>query len=217
MVWHAVFLPPSPPVHRLTHPTHHKMDSNITELHALVEQAHREQGESMLALRSRARARFGTQLRACLGRAARSSWRMPEYQLARIGGTGALGLALGSLYWPMTQETVSGLVSFIALVFLSTTFVSSINATSVLQAVALEKPSFARERFNRIYNVMAYVAAAFLVEVPWVLLQALCYMATFYTTCGCVRGALAGCFLWLLWVLGVVGRDSQCGSIGLNW
>lgn len=33
---------------------------------------------------------------------------------------------------------------------------------------------------------MAYVAAAFLVEVPWVLVQALVYMATFYTTCGYV-------------------------------
>lgn len=78
---------------------------------------------------------------------------MPQYQLARIGGTGVLGLALGSLYWNMSQSTVSGLVSFIALVFLATTFVSSINATAVLQIVALEKPSFARERFNRMYVV----------------------------------------------------------------
>lgn len=86
---------------------------------------------------------------------------MPQYQLARIGGTGALGLALGSLYWNMSQATVSGLVSFIALVFLATTFVSSINATAVLQIVALEKPSFARERFNRMY-VLAWLSGGVL-------------------------------------------------------
>lgn len=105
----------------------------------------------MASLHSRTRASFPLQLRACLLRAARSSWRMPEYQLARIGGTAALGLVLGSLYWDLSQETVAGLVSFIALIFLATTFVSSINATAVLQVVALEKPSFARERFNQMY------------------------------------------------------------------
>lgn len=140
-------LTPIPTTH--TQPYH----SDLAELHAVVARAHEEQGESMALLRSRIRARFLPQLRACFLRAARASWRMPEYQLARIGGTGALGLALGSLYWNMSQATVSGMVSFIALVFLATTFVSSINATSVLQTVALEKPSFARERFNRMYVV----------------------------------------------------------------
>lgn len=200
----------------------HNNNSTIAELHNVVEVTRREQGENMAALRSRARARFPTQLHACLLRAVRASWRMPEYQLARIGGTGCLGLALGSLYWRMTQETVAGLVSFIALLFLATTFVSSINATSVLQAVALEKPSFARERFNRMYNVMAYVAAAFLVEVPWVLLQALVYLAAFYPTCGYnpapwrVGWFFSFSFLYMVRGLWPEGRGRACVRVQLT-
>lgn len=137
----------------------------------------------MTTLKSRERASLRCQLTANLTRAWRSYWRMPQYQLARLGGVAAMGLVLGSLYFQQTQETVSGLVSFIALIFLATTFVANINSTSVLQVVALEKTSFCRERFNNMYSVAAYCASWFLVEIPYVFAQMVLYMVTFYPTC----------------------------------
>ena len=53
--------------------TPHPTLSNRTELREVVARAHEEQGESMAMLRSRTRARFLPQLRACFLRAARGT------------------------------------------------------------------------------------------------------------------------------------------------
>ncbi len=157
--------------------------TNLETLAALTEPPTEAQLAVMVSLKRRERATFGKQLGACTRRAWRSMWRMPEYQLARVGGCAAMGLVLGSLYFRQTQDNVAGLVSFIALFFLATTCVSNINSTAVLQIVALEKTSFCRERFNHMYQVSAYTLSWFLCEIPWVALQTLVYTLTFYPTC----------------------------------
>jgi hypothetical protein len=157
--------------------------SNLETLQALIQPPSDAQLAVMASVKSRKRASFGRQLVACTRRAWRSLWRMPEYQIARVLGCGVMGLILGSLYFRQTQDSVSGLVSFIALLFLATTCISNINSTAVLQVVALEKTSFCRERYNQMYQVAAYTLSWFLCEIPWVFLQTIVYTLTFYPTC----------------------------------
>lgn len=157
--------------------------SNLETLQELTQPPSDAQLAVMASVKSRERATFGRQLAACTRRAWRSLWRMPEYQIARVLGCGVMGLILGSLYFRQTQDDVSGLVSFMALLFLATTCVSNINSTAVLQVIALEKTSFCRERYNQMYQVAAYTLSWFLCEIPWVFLQTFVYTITFYPTC----------------------------------
>ena len=125
---------------------------------------------------------FPTQLYHCTVRAWRTSWRLPSYQWARLGGSGAMALVLGSVYHKQKQESVTDLVGYLGLVFIMLTFTACINSTSVLELIHQERPSFNRERFAGCYSVTAYALAWLLVEIPYVLLQSLLFLGLLYFT-----------------------------------
>lgn len=117
-------------------------DSELsTTIHAALRRLVRQQrllhpiGDSSTALLLRApeRPRFTTQLAVCVRRAWRTYWRLPDYQWARLGGTGAMAVILGSVYHFQRQETVADIVGFIALIYIAQTFTACINSTAVLE------------------------------------------------------------------------------------
>ena len=125
---------------------------------------------------------FPTQLYHCTLRTWRTSWRLPSYQWARLGGSSAMALVLGSVYHKQKQESVSDLVGYLGLIFIALTFTACINSTSVLELIHQERPSFNRERFAGCYSVAAYAVAWLLVEIPYVLLQSLLFLDILYFT-----------------------------------
>lgn len=123
---------------------------------------------------------FGTQLYYCTLRAWRTSWRLPSYQWARLGGSSAMALVLASVYHRQRQENVSDLVGYLGLVFIMLTFTACVNSTSVLELIHQERPSFNRERFAGSYSVGAYALSWLLVEIPYVIVQSSLFLNILY-------------------------------------
>uniref|UniRef100_H3GK60 ABC transporter domain-containing protein n=1 Tax=Phytophthora ramorum TaxID=164328 RepID=H3GK60_PHYRM len=113
-------------------------------------------------------------------------WRTPTYNLTRLMISVMLGALLGIIYQATDYTTFTGANAGVGLVFISTVFLGIIGFNSVMPVAADERTAFYRERASETYHALWYFIAGTLVEIPYVLLSALCFCAIFFPSVGFV-------------------------------
>ncbi|KAG6586998.1 ABC transporter G family member 31 [Phytophthora cinnamomi] len=111
-------------------------------------------------------------------------WRTPTYNLTRLMISVLLGAILGFIYQATDYTTFTGANAGAGLVFISTVFLGIIGFNSVMPVVAEERTAFYRERASETYHALWYFIAGTLVEIPYVMLSALCFSIIFFPSVG---------------------------------
>ncbi|KAK3416796.1 hypothetical protein EUGRSUZ_H02558 [Eucalyptus grandis] len=126
-----------------------------------------------------------TQLMACLWKQRWSYWRNPPYTAVRFLFTIVTALMFGTMFWDLgskttrSQDLINAMGSMYGALFLGVQ-----NAASVQPVVAVERTVFYRERAAGMYSALPYALAQVLIEVPYVLVQAISYGIIVYAMIG---------------------------------
>ncbi|XP_030526171.1 pleiotropic drug resistance protein 1-like isoform X2 [Rhodamnia argentea] len=127
-----------------------------------------------------------TQLMACLWKQNWSYWRNPPYTAVRFLFTIFIALLFGTMFWDLGSKTTrqQDLINAMGSMYSAVLFIGIQNASSVQPVVAVEKTVFYRERAAGMYSALPYALAQVLIEVPYVLVQAISYGIIVYTMIG---------------------------------
>ncbi|KAI9122317.1 hypothetical protein K1719_007006 [Acacia pycnantha] len=129
---------------------------------------------------------FFTQCMACLWKQYWSYWRNPLYTAVRFLYSLAVSVVFGSMFWNLgsnikkQQDILNAMGSMYAAVL----FLGIKNANAVQPVVAVERTVFYRERAAGMYSPLPYACAQVLIELPYVLLQAVVYGIIVYAMIG---------------------------------
>uniref|UniRef100_A0A383WGZ5 ABC transporter domain-containing protein n=1 Tax=Tetradesmus obliquus TaxID=3088 RepID=A0A383WGZ5_TETOB len=106
-----------------------------------------------------------------------SYWRNPGYNATRIVFCVVLAVLLGTIYLWMGQRraSMSDVTNIMGALFICITFLGTSNASGVQPIVATERPVFYRELAAGMYSPLPFAVAQVLVELPYVIVQALLY------------------------------------------
>ncbi|XP_042438786.1 ABC transporter G family member 42-like isoform X2 [Zingiber officinale] len=123
------------------------------------------------------------QFRACLWKQWLTYWRSPDYNLVRFFFTLITALLLGSIFWRigLKRGSSNNLRIVIGAMYAAVMFVGVNNSGTVQPLVATERTVFYRERSAGIYSALPYALSQVLVEIPFVLVQALYYSIIIYS------------------------------------
>ncbi|XP_042434500.1 ABC transporter G family member 42-like isoform X2 [Zingiber officinale] len=123
------------------------------------------------------------QFRACLWKQWLTYWRSPDYNLVRFFFTLITALLLGSIFWRigLKRGSSNNLRIVIGAMYAAVMFVGVNNSGTVQPLVATERTVFYRERSAGIYSALPYALSQVLVEIPYVLVQALYYSIIIYS------------------------------------
>ncbi|XP_039165952.1 pleiotropic drug resistance protein 3 [Eucalyptus grandis] len=126
------------------------------------------------------------QLVACLWKQHLSYWRSSEYNLVRLLFMVVASLLFGALFWQKGQhiETEQDLFNIFGSMFIAIIFLGVNNCSTVLPHVATERTVLYRETFAGMYSSSAYSLAQVMIEVPYILLQTVLYVAITYPMIG---------------------------------
>ncbi|KAK7245297.1 hypothetical protein RIF29_40136 [Crotalaria pallida] len=129
---------------------------------------------------------FFTQCMACLWKQHWSYWRNPPYNALRFLYTTAVALLFGTIFWNLgskikkQQDLFNAMGSMYAAVLL----LGIKNANSAQPLVAVERTVFYREKAAGMYSALAYAFAQVVIELPYVLAQAVVYGIIVYAMIG---------------------------------
>ncbi|KAJ4823603.1 hypothetical protein Tsubulata_026482 [Turnera subulata] len=129
---------------------------------------------------------------ACLWKQHLSYWRSPEYNLARFMFMIFSSLLFGIVFWQKGKDinNEQDLINILGQMYIAVIFLGINNCTTVLPYVATERTVLYRENFAGMYSPWAYSFAQVTIEVPYVLLQAILYVAITYPSIGYYWSAL---------------------------
>ncbi|KAK3416804.1 hypothetical protein EUGRSUZ_H02564 [Eucalyptus grandis] len=127
-----------------------------------------------------------TQLMACLWKQHWSYWRNPPYTAVRFLFTISIAIMFGTMFWDLGSKTTRSQDLFNAMgsMYAALVFLGIQNASSVQPVVAVERTVFYRERAAGMYSALPYALAQVLIEVPYVLMQAISYGIIVYVMIG---------------------------------
>ncbi|KAF8009149.1 hypothetical protein BT93_J0209 [Corymbia citriodora subsp. variegata] len=127
-----------------------------------------------------------TQLMACLWKQHWSYWRNPPYTAVRFLFTIFIALMFGTMFWDLGSKMnrSQDLVNAMGSMYSAVIFLGVQNASSVQPVVAVERTVFYRERAAGMYSALPYALAQVLIEVPYVVVQAISYGIIVYTMIG---------------------------------
>ncbi|KAL3726504.1 hypothetical protein ACJRO7_031406 [Eucalyptus globulus] len=127
-----------------------------------------------------------TQLMACLWKQHWSYWRNPPYTAVRFLFTVFIALMFGTMFWDLGSKTTRSqdLMNAMGSMYAAVIFLGVQNAASVQPVVAVERTVFYRERAAGMYSALPYALAQVLIEVPYVLVQAISYGIIVYAMIG---------------------------------
>ncbi|URD80069.1 Pleiotropic drug resistance protein [Musa troglodytarum] len=122
------------------------------------------------------------QFKACLWKQWWTYWRSPDYNLVRFFFTLVTALLLGSIFWRIGQRrgSATSLRIVIGAMYAAVMFVGVNNCATVQPLVAIERTVFYRERAAGMYSALPYALAQVLVEIPYVITQAVYYSVIVY-------------------------------------
>ncbi|XP_051124588.1 pleiotropic drug resistance protein 3-like isoform X2 [Andrographis paniculata] len=128
---------------------------------------------------------FG-QFKTCLWKQYWSYWRSPSYNLMRLIYMIAASFIYGFLFWDHAKkiQNQQSLFTLLGAMHGAAIFCGIINSKTVLKYISTERPVFYRERFAGMYASWAYSAAQVIIEIPYVLAQALAFTVITYPMIG---------------------------------
>ncbi|XP_022872901.1 pleiotropic drug resistance protein 3-like [Olea europaea var. sylvestris] len=126
------------------------------------------------------------QFKSCLWKQHWSYWRSPSYNLMRSIYMLFSSLLFGFLFWDQGKKihTQQSLFTVLGSMFSATLFCGINNSSSVLSYVSTERTVFYRERFAGMYASWVYPAAQVIIEIPYLLAQALAFTVITYPMIG---------------------------------
>ncbi|KAF7818005.1 pleiotropic drug resistance protein 3-like [Senna tora] len=126
------------------------------------------------------------QFKSCLWKQHLSYWRNPAYNLLRLLYTFVSSLLLGVLFWNQGQkiDNQQDVFNIFGSMYAATLFLGINNCSTVLYYVDRERTVMYRERFAGMYSSWAYSLAQLGVEVPYLFIQAVLYVAITYPMIG---------------------------------
>uniref|UniRef100_A0A6N2MYY0 ABC transporter domain-containing protein n=1 Tax=Salix viminalis TaxID=40686 RepID=A0A6N2MYY0_SALVM len=141
-----------------------------------------EKGSKELHFSSRFPQNAWQQFKACLWKQELSYWRSPKYNLVRLLFIIVSSLMFGALLWRKGQkiDDEQDLIFNILGFFIFIQFTGIGNCSSVMPFVAPERATVYRERFAGMYSPWAYSFAQVVVEIPYILLQAVLFLVITY-------------------------------------
>ncbi|XP_077211685.1 pleiotropic drug resistance protein 1-like [Tasmannia lanceolata] len=129
---------------------------------------------------------FPTQCMACLWKQHWSYWRNPPYVAVRFFFTMFIALMFGTMFWNLGSKTTrqQDLFNAMGSMYAAVLFLGVQNASSVQPVVAVERTVFYRERAAGMYSALPYAFAQVMIEIPYVLSQAVVYGVIVYAMIG---------------------------------
>ncbi|KAJ1416661.1 P-loop containing nucleoside triphosphate hydrolase [Sesbania bispinosa] len=127
-----------------------------------------------------------TQCMACLWKQHWSYWRNPIYTAIRFLYSTAVAVLLGSMFWNLGSkiEKQQDLFNAMGSMYAAVLLIGIKNANAVQPVVAIERTVFYRERAAGMYSAFPYAFAQVLIELPYVLVQAVVYGFIIYAMIG---------------------------------
>ncbi|GIL61720.1 hypothetical protein Vafri_16118 [Volvox africanus] len=131
---------------------------------------------------------FGSQVRVLLRKFNLAYWRAPGYNFMRVGMTLVTSFIYAAVYWGEGKvpnpASIANVQNVMGIMFASSNFLGMVNLMSVMPVVGYERVVFYRERAASMYDPFAYGAAIALVEMPYLLAQALTFVPIIYFMIG---------------------------------
>ncbi|EXC25845.1 Pleiotropic drug resistance protein 1 [Morus notabilis] len=129
---------------------------------------------------------FMTQCMACLWKQRWSYWRNPPYTAVRFLFTTFIALMFGTMFWDVASDTkkVQDVNNAFGSMYAAVFFVGVQNAMSVQPVVSIERAVFYRERAAGMYAAFPYTFGQVMVEIPYLLCQAVVYCLLVYSMIG---------------------------------
>ncbi|KAI3445471.1 hypothetical protein Pfo_002136 [Paulownia fortunei] len=126
------------------------------------------------------------QFKSCLWKQHLSYWRSPSYNLMRSIYMLFAAFLFGLLFWDQGKKihNQQSLFTLLGSVYSSTLFCGINNSSSVLPYVSTERTVLYRERFAGMYASWAYSAAQVVIEIPYLLAQAIAFTVITYPMIG---------------------------------
>ncbi|XP_023526225.1 pleiotropic drug resistance protein 1-like isoform X1 [Cucurbita pepo subsp. pepo] len=142
-----------------------------------------------------------TQCIACLWKQHWSNWRNPSYSAVRLLFTIVIALMFGTMFWDLgsKRKRQQDLFNAMGSMYTATLFLGVQNAFNVQPVVAVERSVFYRERAAGMYSAFSYAFGTVLIELPYVLVQAVVYCLLVYSMIG-FEWTVAK-FLWYLVIM----------------
>ncbi|WJX84454.1 hypothetical protein P8452_67030 [Trifolium repens] len=131
---------------------------------------------------------FLTQCKACLWKQHWSYWRNAQHNGLRFLFTIVSSVFLGCMYFGIgsKMEKQQNIFNSIGSMLITILLIGIKNANSAQAVVSTERVVFYRENSARMYSSLAYAVGQALIEIPYVLLQALIYGTIIYAMIGSV-------------------------------
>ncbi|KAG6519908.1 ABC transporter G family member 42-like [Zingiber officinale] len=123
------------------------------------------------------------QFKACVWKQWWTYWRSPDYNLVRFFFTLVTAVLLGTIFWRigLKREDSNSLRIVIGAMYAAVMFVGVNNCGTVQPLVSIERTVFYRERAAGMYSALPYALAQVLVEIPYVVVQAMYYALIVYS------------------------------------
>ncbi|CAN6460430.1 unnamed protein product [Victoria cruziana] len=114
------------------------------------------------------------QFSACLWKQYLSYWRSPSYNLVRLTYITITSVIVGVLFWQQGQkiDTQQSLFTILGAMYVVTIMAGINNGSTVLPFVATERLVLYREKFAGMYTSLAYAVSQVVIEIPYILLEA---------------------------------------------
>lgn len=159
------------------------------------------EGAGDLQIKELAPASVLVQVRELLKRNLQQYNRLRSYTATRMAITIVIGVLFGTVLDNQGDKayTYNGILNVTGVQYSSVMFIGMVNAMMVQSIISLRRTVFYRERSGGTYTVFPYILTEFLVEVPYLIVQAVVYSALVYWIVG--FQANAGKFFWFLGVM----------------
>ncbi|KAI8531763.1 hypothetical protein RHMOL_Rhmol11G0160900 [Rhododendron molle] len=126
------------------------------------------------------------QFKSCLWKQHLSYWRSPSYNLMRSVFLLIASLLFGVLFWDqgMKIHDQQSLLNVLGAMYSAVIFLGINNSSTVIPYILTERSVLYRERFAGMYGSWAYALAQVMIEVPYLLAQAIVFAIITYPMVG---------------------------------
>ncbi|KAK4800075.1 hypothetical protein SAY86_025440 [Trapa natans] len=129
---------------------------------------------------------FFTQCMACLWKQRCSYWKNPPYTAVRMLFTTVIALMFGTMFWDLgsRRKSIQDLTNAMGSMYTAVLFLGIQNNMAVQPVASVERTVFYREHAAGMYSALPYALAQVLIEIPYILVQALTYGVIVYAMIG---------------------------------